>query len=234
MIGYDLDYFATDHDCEFINKYKHLLINGHTIKTLNKLYNYLKDKNIKIIGEPIIFNFKPDYIKKKIQRQINLIEKIKNEYNYDIEKLPVLRPEKKTELKKKGINVEKKSKDIINQQSIIQNIYNTTTNIVDKQLELITFKLEYEKNESLYCNKKKNIKTKENKIHKYVLLGKKLAQEITGNKSSLFSKLYKKPIQTLKNYGKNTSNYNLFKRYIGATEKRNKPSYFSKPLNIKK
>ena len=66
------------------------------------------------------------------------------------------------------------------------------------------------------------------------MLGKKLAQEITGNKSSLFSKLYKKPIQTLKNYGKNTSNYNLFKRYIGATEKRNKPSYFSKPLNIKK
>ena len=234
LIGYDLDYFATDHDCEFINKYKNLLINGHTIKTLNKLYNYLKDKNIKIIGEPIIFNFKPDYIKKKIQRQINLIEKIKNEYNYDIEKLPVLRPEKKTELKKKGINVEKKSKDIINQQSIIQNIYNTTTNIVDKQLELITFKLEYEKNESLYCNKKKNIKTKENKIHKYVLLGKKLAQEITGNKSSLFSKLYKKPIQTLKNYGKNTSNYNLFKRYIGATEKRNKQPYFSKSLNIKK
>jgi hypothetical protein len=236
LIGYDLDYFATDHDCEFIKKYKHLLINGHTIKTLNKLYKYLKDKNIKILGEPKIFNHQPNETKNKIKRQLKLINEIKEKYKYDIEKLPVLRPEKKKELENNGINVEKISQDIINQQSIIQHIYNTTTNIVDKQLELITFKLEYEKNESLYCNKKKNIKTKEykNKIHKYVLLGKKLAQEITGNKSNLFSKLYKKPITTLSQLGKNTSNYNLFKRYIGATEKRNKSSYFSKPLNINK
>ena len=60
MIGYDLDYFATDHDCEFIQKYKNLLINVHTIKPLNELYNYLKDKNIKILGEPKTFNNQPN------------------------------------------------------------------------------------------------------------------------------------------------------------------------------
>ena len=68
------------------------------------------------------------------------------------------------------------------------------------------------------------------------MLGKKLAEAITGNKSSLFSKLYKKPIKTIKEFGKNTSKYNLFKRYIGATEKRNAKAYYKyiprKPINI--
>ena len=59
-------------------------------------------------------------MKKKIQRQLNLINEIKKKYNYDIEKLPVLRKEKINELKNKGINVEKISNDIINHH-IFQN-----------------------------------------------------------------------------------------------------------------